>query len=141
MKKNSTYMPSSSTKMLLLIAVLSATTGLVGCEKEGPAEGVGKQLDEATEEAGEKIDEAKTSMSGKAEKTEDYVQDVGITAKIKGDILRDSELKVFQIHVATTDGVVTLSGTLDSQLKIDRAVDLARSSEHVKTVQNDLVLN
>ncbi len=33
-------------------------TGAVGCREEGPAEKLGRQLDEAAEEAGAAIDEA-----------------------------------------------------------------------------------
>ncbi len=132
--------PLSSSKGLFLIAFLSVVLGLVGCQKEGPAEETGKKIDQAAEKAGDKMDAAKASLSERAERTGDYMDDSGITAKIKADILRDPSLKVLQIHVATTKGVVTLSGTVDSQLNIDRAVDLARGSQHVTSVENNLVL-
>lgn len=86
------------------------------------------------------MDEAKTGLSEKAEKTRDYMGDAGITAKIKADILGDPALKVFQIHVTTTNGVVTLSGTLDSQPNIDRALELVRGTPGVTSVENNLVL-
>ena len=86
------------------------------------------------------MDEAKESLSERAERTGNYMDDAEITAKIKADILRDSSLKVFQIHVTTTKGVVTLSGSVDSQLNIDRAVNLARGTENVTSVENHLVL-
>ncbi|MBK1717034.1 transporter [Thiocystis violacea] len=133
-------MPLSSSKSLFLIAFLSAAVGLVGCQQEGTAEEAGKKMDQTAEKAGDRMDAAKESLSEKAESTGNYMDDAGITAKIKADILRDSSLKVFQIHVTTTKGVVTLSGTLDSQLMIDRAVDLARGTQNVTSVENNLIL-
>lgn len=42
--------------MTLLTVAFAA--GLMGCEKEGPAETAGKKLDQTVEEAGEKIEKA-----------------------------------------------------------------------------------
>lgn len=140
MTMNTDRLPLSSSKSLFLIAFLSATLGVVGCQQEGAAEEAGKKLDQAAEKAGDKMGEAKSSLSESAERTGDYMDDMGITAKIKADILRDPALKVFQIHVATTKGVVTLSGAVDAQLSIDRAVDLARGIQNVTSVENNLVL-
>ncbi|WP_200153655.1 BON domain-containing protein [Chromatium okenii] len=114
--------------------------GVVGCEQQGTAEKAGEKLDRAAATASDKLDAAKASLSGEAERTGDYMDDAGITAKIKAEILGDPTLKVFQIHVATTGGVVTLSGTLDAQLSINRAVDLARGTQNVTSVENRLIL-
>ncbi len=65
--------------------------------------------------------------------------DAAITAKIKAEILADPLLKVSQIEVTTTNGVVKLSGTVDSQESIDRAMEIARSLKDVKSVDNALV--
>ncbi len=63
-----------------------------------------------------------------------------ITAKIKAEILSDPLLKVSQISVTTTNGVVSLSGTVDSRQSVDRALEIARSVKSVKSVENGLVL-
>jgi len=44
--------------LLSLLTVSTLAFGLAACEKEGPAERAGKQIDNATETAGEKIQEA-----------------------------------------------------------------------------------
>ncbi len=44
--------------LLSLLTVSALAIGLAGCQKEGPAERAGKQIDNATETAGEKIQEA-----------------------------------------------------------------------------------
>ena len=48
---------------ILLVALLSA--GLIGCEKEGPAESAGAKIDEAMEKAGEKLEEAGEAIEEK----------------------------------------------------------------------------
>jgi hyperosmotically inducible protein len=63
-----------------------------------------------------------------------------ITVSVKAAILNDPLLKVSQIKVTTKDGIVQLSGALDSQENIDRAVEVAKTQKNVKSVQNDLTL-
>lgn len=48
-------------------------------------------------------------------------------------------LNVSQIEVTTTNGVVRLSGTVNSQQSIDRAMEIARSVKDVKSVDTALV--
>jgi hyperosmotically inducible periplasmic protein len=43
------------------------------------------------------------------------MDDAAITAKIKAEILSDPLLKISQINVTTVNGVVKLSGLVDSQ--------------------------
>ncbi|TFG38663.1 MAG: BON domain-containing protein, partial [Syntrophobacterales bacterium] len=82
---------------------------------------------------------AKEAVVEKAAKVEEYMDDSAITAKIKAEILSDALLKVSQINVTTTNGVVSLSGTVESQQSIDRALEIARSVKDVKSVENGLV--
>jgi hyperosmotically inducible periplasmic protein len=69
------------------------------------------------------------------------MDDAAITAKIKAAIVSDPLLKVAQISVTTTNGVVTLSGVVDSQQSIDRAMEIVRSNPKVKSVVNALVVS
>jgi hyperosmotically inducible protein len=70
----------------------------------------------------------------------DVVDDSVITTKIKSKIAADDLLKAFQISVETHKGVVELSGFVDSQKTKDRAGQIARSVEGVKSVKNALIL-
>jgi hyperosmotically inducible protein len=46
-----------------------------------------------------------------------------------------------RIHVDTdADGVVWLSGTARSQHEIDKAISIARNTEHVAAVKSDLTI-
>lgn len=126
--------------ILMTSFVLGFGLGTVGCEQEGPAEKAGQSIDRAAEKTGDKMEEAKEAASEKAEEAGAYIDDAAITAKIKADFLADPLLKVFQISVTTTDGVVTLSGKVDSQASIDRSQAIASGVENVESVQNELVV-
>jgi hyperosmotically inducible protein len=114
--------------------------GLAGCQKEGPAEKAGEKVDQAAEKMGEQVENAGEAMVEKAEKAGEYMDDSAITAKIKADILRDPLLKVSQISVTTSNGVVNLTGAVDSQQDIDRVMEIAQSVKDVKSVENGLVV-
>jgi hyperosmotically inducible periplasmic protein len=133
-------MPISLTGKSLLIVFFSAVLGLAGCEREGTAEKAGQKIDQAVERAGEKLEGTRESLDEKADRTGDYMDDSAITAKIKAEIVSDPLLKVTQISVTTTNGVVMLSGVVDSQRSIDRVMEIVRSNPKVKSVENGLVL-
>jgi hyperosmotically inducible protein len=131
---------SLSHRNFCIVVVLSLFLGLTGCEQKGTAEKAGEKVDQAVEKVGEKIEGAKEAIGDKAEQTGEFMNDAAITAKVKADILSDSLLNVFQINVITTNGVVTLSGGVDSQQSIDRAVEIAQGVKDVKSDENDLVV-
>ena len=123
-----------------IVVLLSFFLGFSGCEQKGSAEKAGEKVDQAVAKVGEKIADTKEAISDKAEKTGEYLNDAAITAKIKGDILGDPLLKVLQIDVITTNGIVMLNGVVDSQQSIDRAIEIARSIKDVKSVENGLTV-
>jgi osmotically-inducible protein OsmY len=69
-----------------------------------------------------------------------YFDDTAITTSVKTKILAESSLKVLQINVETMQGVVQLSGFVDSTKSSAKAVELAKSVGGVKSVQNNLVV-
>lgn len=64
--------------------------------------------------------------------------DPGITAAVKAKLLADSIVSGLRIDVDTSDGVVTLNGNVKSRAEADRAMMLARKTEGVKRVVNNL---
>jgi hyperosmotically inducible periplasmic protein len=78
----------------------------------------------------------------KAGQTGDALADVAAnarsTATIKAKLLNESSLASLTIHVDTTDGVVTLSGTVPSHEAIAKAVELALETDGVKKVVSTL---
>jgi len=70
-----------------------------------------------------------------------FVKDSVITTKIIMKLAGDHLTSVGRIHVDTDqNGIVWLSGTARSQEAIEKAVFLARDTEHVKSVHNDLTV-
>jgi len=118
--------------------------GLAACNKPGPAETAGKKIDQTAETAGNKIGEAADKvgekMSAEGEKAGVAIDDAEITAKVKAAIFAEPGLKTLQISVDTVNGVVTLSGSVDSLPNSDRAKALAGAVAGVKEVENKLVL-
>jgi osmotically-inducible protein OsmY len=76
----------------------------------------------------------------KQESTGEVVDDSVITTKIKALIASDDILKAFQISVETRKGVVELSGFVNTQKDKDKAGQIARGVEGVKSVQNALIV-
>jgi hypothetical protein len=72
--------------------------------------------------------------------TGEYIDDTVITTKVKAAIFNDPDLKSMEINVETFKGVVQLSGFVNSQADISRAVSLARDVKGVKSVKNDMKL-
>ena len=73
-----------------------------------------------------------------AETAGQHIDDSVITAKVKKDIYDEPTLKSSEIKVETSKGVVQLSGFVSSRGDIDRAGEVARMVEGVKSVKNDL---
>jgi hyperosmotically inducible protein len=70
-----------------------------------------------------------------------FVKDSAITTKIKTKLAADHLTSLGRIHVDTDrNGVVWLTGTARSQEAIEQAVSLARKTEHVKSVHNELTV-
>ena len=74
----------------------------------------------------------------KQEGTGEYIDDSVITTKVKAAILDEPTLKVAEINVETFKGVVQLSGFVSSQTAANKAVEVARGVNGVKSVKNDM---
>ncbi len=64
--------------------------------------------------------------------------DAVITELVTSALHNDPVLREMRIAVETHDGVVRLSGFVDSMAQVDRAVDLARGIEGVSHVRNSI---
>ena len=67
-----------------------------------------------------------------------YAGDTAITSEVKAKLLADDIVPSRKVKVETTDGVVQLSGSVDSQAQSDRAESIAKAIDGVKSVKNDL---
>ena len=75
---------------------------------------------------------------GKEQGVKGYAGDTATTSEIKAKLLSDDIVPSRKVKVETTDGVVQLSGTVDSQAQVDRAESIAKAVDGVKSVKNDL---
>jgi osmotically-inducible protein OsmY len=76
----------------------------------------------------------------KHESTGEYVDDSVITTRVKAAIFEESTLKSMQINVKTYQGVVQLSGFVNSSSSVTRAGEVARRVVNVVRVENDLIV-
>lgn len=80
------------------------------------------------------------ASTAKQEGTGEYVDDTVITTKVKAAIFNEPTLKSAEINVETFKGVVQLSGFVNSQADIDKAVSVSRAVKGVTSVKNDMRL-
>jgi len=78
--------------------------------------------------------------SGGQSTTARVVDDSVITGKVKTYLIEDQALKAFQINVDTYNGQVLLSGFVNTSQEAQRAVEVAKNVEGVKSVRSALVL-
>lgn len=149
-------------KLIGITAVLIA--GLAACDKPGPAETAGKKIDQTAEAAGRKIEQTAEAAGQKIERSAEAagrkidettdklgeklgaqglkagvaIDDAEITAKVKAAIFAEPGLKSLQIGVDTIKGVVSLSGSVDSESSSDRVKALAAAVAGVHRVDNRL---
>ncbi len=68
-----------------------------------------------------------------------FVKDSVITARIKAKMAKDRQVSAMRIHVDTDNkGVVTLSGNAKTSAEADRAVQIARATKGVVTVEDNI---
>ena len=73
-------------------------------------------------------------------KSENIAGDTAITAKIKVELVRAPDLKSTDISVHTTDGQVTLTGTVPEPQQIEQAAKVAGGVDGVRNVDNKLIV-
>jgi osmotically-inducible protein OsmY len=70
--------------------------------------------------------------------TGEYLDDAGITTKVKASFAEDKWVKGREISVRTDKGVVDLTGTVGSKKESDRATALATKVKSVTSFHNNL---
>jgi hyperosmotically inducible protein len=72
------------------------------------------------------------------EDTGAIASDSWITTKVKSDLAVEKDVSATHIKVETYEGVVTLSGTANSQMEVDKAIRVASEIKGVKSVVNNI---
>jgi len=127
-------------KIIGIAALLLA--GLSACDKPGPAERAGQNIDRSVDQVGKKMSDTADKVGEKVTEQGDKagvaIEDTEITAKIKAAIFAEPGLKTLQISVDTIRGVVTLTGSVNSRADSENAKALASAVKGVKEVDNRL---
>ncbi|ALX93295.1 MULTISPECIES: molecular chaperone OsmY [Serratia] len=84
------------------------------------------------------VDSTGAKIDSSMKKVDNYMDDSGITAKVKTALVDDKAIKSTDISVETEKGVVTLSGFVATQAQAEKAVDVAGRVEGVKSVSDKL---
>lgn len=113
-------------RTLLLSVSALLVVGLAACDKLTTADAASKDKDPTVSQAS-----TKTGMA---------IDDSAITAKVKAAFFIEPDLKMLQISVDTVQGVVTLSGAVDSMSSRDKANTVAGGVAGVKQVENQLTI-
>lgn len=128
-----------------VFASMMIVSGLAACDNPGPAEKAGKKIDQVPENvstsvsnAADKADQVVTKQSNKAGQV---IDDTTITTKVKLALLNEPGMQSMKITVVTEKGIVTLSGSADTQAKIDKAIKLAGAVDGVQSVKSKLVVS
>lgn len=66
--------------------------------------------------------------------------DAKIATVVKTRLLMDTDISGFDIDVDVENGVVTLTGTVDSDAEEDLAIEIAKNASDVKNVENNLTV-
>lgn len=64
------------------------------------------------------------------------VDDIGITTRVKAKLAEDDAVKARNIDVDTLEGVVTLTGKVQSWSERSRAAEIAQATSGVRSVRN-----
>jgi osmotically-inducible protein OsmY len=72
--------------------------------------------------------------------TKNKLTDTGITSAVENDLLIDPGVSSHLIDVKTTEGVVTLSGSVDNLLSKERAIRIAKSIRGVRAIVDQMTL-
>jgi osmotically-inducible protein OsmY len=112
----------------------AATGGLLDRTYED-AKQEGREAADKAREVGRDVSE---TVSGAAKKTGNAITDAAITTTVKSKFLADPSVKGLRIDVDTSNGVVTLTGTTSSRSEAERAIILARNTDGVVRVIDNL---
>ena len=89
--------------------------------------------------AGYTADQMSKDQPSVTDKAKENVGDAMITAKIKTEFAKDKQVSAMKINIDTDHkGVVTLKGTAKSQAEVDKAVSIAKATQGVVSVKNEL---
>ena len=142
--------------ILLLVVVVAAGMFFLGWNLSGGRDAeVNTESREAARETGEAVGTAGATAAEKgrevgaqvgeragaaAAATQRALADGSLTAKINGKMALDDPVKALNLDVDSVGGVVTVKGVVNSEQERQRALQLARETEGVTRVVDQLTI-
>lgn len=139
-------------KVLSASMIAALASSLAACDRPPSEDSIGGSFDKSVENVREDLNKAVNNGGRTVEKGTDKggetfaeagraVNNIALAARVKAALIGPRELYSSKIDVgATTDGVVTLSGSAEDAAKRDLAERLALSVEGVTAVRNDITI-
>ncbi len=128
-----------------VFASMMIVSGLAACDNPGPAEKAGKKIDQVTENVSTSVsntaDKVDQTVTKQANTAGQVIDDTTITTKVKSALFNEPDMQSMKITVVTEKGIVILSGSADSQAKINKAIKLAGAVDGVQSVKSRLVVS
>lgn len=131
-------------RLALVVIILVAVGGfLLGWwtrgdetpDRTGQIGTTGEQAADSAREATADLGDRAATAAGQARNA---VEDGALTAKIKSKMALDDSVEALEIDIDTVNGVVTLTGTVDTDAQEKRALQLARETDGVTRVVDRL---
>ena len=118
-----------------------------GCSKRNAGDTVHMKIDRAAEVIAGNVDGAERAAETLASKADEaattaaaVAADAAITARVKSALVSELDLAALPIRVDTREGIVTLSGFVDSARERDRAKRAAATVAGVRYVLDRIVV-
>jgi hyperosmotically inducible protein len=103
-----------------------------------PASSGGVDAERVREKGAELAERGAAAAKVVAEQTEQAMSNAALTAKIKSKMALDDYVKARTVDVDTNGSVVTVTGTVESQMERERVVRLAQETAGVTKVIDQL---
>jgi hyperosmotically inducible periplasmic protein len=135
--------------VLIVIVIAAAAAFFMGYRIANHGNGVTLERPVGTTGTTPAIDTSRARETGAAigervavgaNQAEHALEDGALTAKIKSKMALDDSVKALDINVDTSGGVVTLRGAVHSEAERTRALQLARETKGVTSVNDRLVV-
>ncbi len=132
----------SFNKITSVVAVTVMVVLATGCNRKGTTTTTtGEKVDNTVMASKDAAKDAGNHVENTTHKAGQAIDDAAITASIKSKLIADDELKAIDINVDTSKGVVTLTGAAPNSKAIARATTIARATNGVSDVKNNLTSN
>ena len=128
--------PDDSKTMGQKVDAVIAKSEQAAAETKVKTESAIANANSVLKEAAQKVEISSKSI---AQKAEAKFNDVTITANIKAEIARDTELSTLKLNVDTVNGAVVIKGSAPSRPAKDRVGKIAKAIQGVTAVDNQVV--